>query len=360
LLLAGRKLGAADAGKNNIASRANGGLQGRHEAALRERDHQQRRRKPGGRHHAEDGRGARPKVSQRVGNRQRSDTSSLNRKHDAGSYAAAWPWPARRWRRRPDRAARAQRLEIPRSNLEMGRIIEPTAYGMPSKFEAQVSRRRTDVSVNKQNWSDWSMTPLTPARHHHPQRLVLRASSRRRPDIDPDKHNLVIHGMVKQPLKFSMSDLMRYPSVSKFYFLECSGNGLTDWTKAASTSVQQSHGLLSCAQWTGIPVATLLDEAGMDPAAKWVLFEGADGSAHARSIPIQKVMADTLLVYGQNGERLRPEQGYPARVHPGLGRQFRSNGSGASRCRTSPGTCAVRPRATRTRCPRANGVSSAS
>jgi sulfane dehydrogenase subunit SoxC len=134
------------------------------------------------------------------------------------------------------------------------------------------------------------------------------------PDIDPDKHTLIIHGMVKQPLKFSMSDLMRYPSVSKFYFLECSGNGLTDWTKAASTTVQQSHGLLSCAQWTGIPVSTLLDEAGVDSAAKWVLFEGADGSGHARSIPIQKVMADTLLVYGQNGERLRPEQGYPLRA----------------------------------------------
>ena len=134
------------------------------------------------------------------------------------------------------------------------------------------------------------------------------------PDIDPDKHQLVIHGMVKQPLKFSMSDLMRYPSVSKIFFLECSGNGLTDWTKAASTTVQQSHGLLSCAQWTGVPVSALLDEAGSDPAAKWVLFEGADGSAHARSIPIEKVMADTLLVYGQNGERLRPEQGYPLRA----------------------------------------------
>jgi sulfane dehydrogenase subunit SoxC len=120
--------------------------------------------------------------------------------------------------------------------------------------------------------------------------------------------------MVKQPLKFSMSDLMRNPSVSKIFFLECSGNGLADWTKAASTTVQQSHGLLSCAQWTGLPVSALLDEAGSDPAAKWVLFEGADGSAHARSIPIEKVMADTLLVYGQNGKRLRPEQGYPLRV----------------------------------------------
>ena len=212
-------------------------------------------------------------------------------------------------------AARAQRLEIPQSNLEMGRIIEPTAYGMPSKFEAQVSRRRTDVFVNKQNWSDWSMTPL----QHQlgivtPNGLFFERHHAGVPDIDPDKHQLVIHGMVKQPLKFSMSDLMRYPSVSKIFFLECSGNGLADWTKAASTTVQQSHGLLSCAQWTGVPVSALLDEAGSDPAAKWVLFEGADGSAHARSIPIEKVMADTLLVYGQNGERLRPEQGYPLRV----------------------------------------------
>ena len=197
----------------------------------------------------------------------------------------------------------------------MGRIIEPTAYGVPSKFESQVARRRTDVLVNRQNWSDWSMTPL-----HQlygivtPNGLFFERHHAGVPDIDPDKHTLVIHGMVKQPLKFSMSDLVRYPSVSKFLFLECSGNGLTDWTKAASTTVQQSHGLLSCAQWTGIPVATLLDEAGIDPAGKWVLFEGADGSAHARSIPIEKAMADTLLVYGQNGERLRPEQGYPLRV----------------------------------------------
>jgi sulfane dehydrogenase subunit SoxC len=186
---------------------------------------------------------------------------------------------------------------------------------MPSKFESQVSRRRTDVFVNRQNWSDWSMTPLQDQLGIiTPNGLFFERHHAGVPDIDPDKHTLVIHGMVKQPLKFSMSDLMRYPSVSKFYFLECSGNGLTDWTKAASTTVQQSHGLLSCAQWTGIPVSTLLDEAGVDSAAKWVLFEGADGSGHARSIPIQKVMADTLLVYGQNGERLRPEQGYPLRA----------------------------------------------
>ena len=211
--------------------------------------------------------------------------------------------------------ARAQRLDIPQTEKEMGRIIEPEAYGMPSKFEAQVKRRRTDVFVNRQNWSDWSMTPLQDQLGIvTPNGLFFERHHAGVPDINPDQHLLVVHGMVKQPLKFSMSDLMRYPAVSKFYFLECSGNGLTDWTKAASKTVQQSHGLLACAQWTGIPVSTLLDEAGLDKGAKWILFEGADGSSHARSMPLDKVMKDCLLVWGQNGEKLRAEQGYPLRL----------------------------------------------
>jgi sulfane dehydrogenase subunit SoxC len=120
--------------------------------------------------------------------------------------------------------------------------------------------------------------------------------------------------MVKQPLEFTMDDLLRYPSVSKFHFMECSGNGLTDWLKAASTTVQQTHGLLSCAQWTGVPVSWLFDETGLDPGAKWVMFEGADGAGHVRSVPLKKVLDDCLIVYAQNGEMLRPEQGYPLRL----------------------------------------------
>jgi sulfane dehydrogenase subunit SoxC len=212
-------------------------------------------------------------------------------------------------------AATAERLAIAPSNTEPGRIIEPKTYGMPSKYEKHVTRNRSDVLVNRQNWSDWSMTPL---QHQFgivtPNGLFYERHHAGIPDIDPDKHSLVIHGMVKQPLKFSMNDLMRYPSVSKFHFLECSGNGLTDWTKAASVTVQQSHGLLACAQWTGIPLSWLLDEAGLQPGAKWVLMEGADASAHARSIPIEKCLQDTLIVYAMNGERLRPENGYPLRV----------------------------------------------
>jgi sulfane dehydrogenase subunit SoxC len=206
-------------------------------------------------------------------------------------------------------------LEIPPSTQRMGRPIPATAYGVPSKFESQVVRRRSDVLVNRQNWSDWSMTPL---QDQHgivtPNGLIFERHHAGVPDIDPATHRLAIHGMVKQPLIFTMNDLLRYPSVSKFHFLECSGNTLTDWTKAASTTVQQTHGLLSCAQWTGVPASWLLDQAGLQPGARWVLFEGADGSNHTRSIPLDKVMTDVLLVYAQNGEMLRPEQGYPLRA----------------------------------------------
>jgi sulfane dehydrogenase subunit SoxC len=211
--------------------------------------------------------------------------------------------------------ARGAPLPIAQTNKEMGRPIEPAVYGMPSKYEKNFARRRTDVFVNRQNWSDWSMTPLQGQQGIvTPNGVIYERHHGGTPDIDPAQHRLVIHGMVRQPLQFTMDDLMRYPSVSPFYFLECSGNGLTDWLKNASTTVQQTHGLLSGGQWTGVPASWLLEEAGLQPGAKWVLFEGADGSAHTRSVPIEKVMDDTLIVYGSNGEMLRPENGYPLRA----------------------------------------------
>ena len=211
--------------------------------------------------------------------------------------------------------AAAAPLAVPESNRAFGRPMPENEYGMPSKYEAHVKRRRTDVFVNKQNFSDWSMTPL---QHQHgtvtPNGLIYERHHNGVPDIDPGQHRFAIHGMVRQPLVFTMSDLMRYPSVTRFYFMECSGNGLTDWLKASSKTVQQTHGLLSCAQWTGVPVSTLLDEAGVQPDATWALAEGADGAAHARSIPMKKMLDDALLVYASNGEMLRPENGYPLRL----------------------------------------------
>ena len=206
-------------------------------------------------------------------------------------------------------------LAVPPSNLALGRALPASEYGMPSRFEAHVARRRTDVLVNRQNFSDWSMTPL---HQQHgtvtPNGLIYERHHSGVPEINPDEHRFAIHGMVRQPLVFTMSDLMKYPSVSRFYFMECSGNGLTDWLKSASKTVQQSHGMLACAQWTGVPVSTLLQEAGALPGATWALAEGADGAAHARSLPMQKMLDDALIVYAANGEMLRPENGYPLRL----------------------------------------------
>ena len=215
--------------------------------------------------------------------------------------------------------ARAAPLAVPGSNQELGRGIERNAYGMPSKYEAHVNRQATQVPKNLQNWSDWSMTPI----QHQPgiitpNGLIFERHHAGTPDIDPKKHRLVIHGLVKQPLEFSMDDLVRYPSVSRFHFHECSGNGLNNWNKPQTATVQHTHGLLSGVLWTGVLASTLLDEAGIDPRGKWVAFEGADASAHTRSIPLEKVMDDTLIVYAMNGEALRPENGYPVRaVMPG-------------------------------------------
>jgi len=212
-------------------------------------------------------------------------------------------------------SAKAEKLSVPEWSKSMGRPIDPKVYGLPSKYEGHYTRNRTDVYVNKQNFSDWSMTPI---QHQKgivtPNGVIFERHHAGIADIDPDKHRLVIHGMVKRPMVYTMDALMRYPSVSRFHFLECSGNGLTDWLKPLSKTVQQTHGLLSCSQWTGIPISWLLDEVGMSKDAKWILFEGADGSGHARSIPISKAMGEGMLVFGSGGEMLRPENGYPLRA----------------------------------------------
>jgi sulfane dehydrogenase subunit SoxC len=212
-------------------------------------------------------------------------------------------------------ASAAAALDVPATNKAAGKPIPANEYGVPSQYEKHVVRRRSDVFVNRQNWSDWSMTPIQyQPGIITPNGLIFERHHSGTPNIDTDTHRVVIHGMVRQPLQFAMDDLVRYPSVSRFYFLECSGNGLTDWLKPASKTVQQTHGLVSGALWTGVPVATLLDEAGVDPKGKWVLFESADGAAHTRSVPIEKCLDDALLVYASNGERLRPENGYPVRL----------------------------------------------
>jgi len=131
------------------------------------------------------------------------------------------------------------------------------------------------------------------------------------PQIDPARHTLMIHGLVERPLRLTLAQLKRFPSTSRIHFLECAGNTGMDHLGNPGQNAQISHGLVSCAEWTGVPLKLLLEEAGIKPGAGWVLAEGADASRMNRSIPLAKALDDVLVAYGQNGEALRPEQGYP-------------------------------------------------
>lgn len=134
------------------------------------------------------------------------------------------------------------------------------------------------------------------------------------PDIDPAKHQVLLHGLVDQPLVYSVDDLKHFPSVTRTHFVECSGNGRSEYSANLGATPQVSHGLASCSEWTGVPVSALFKETGLHQSVKWIIAEGADPCHLTRSIPIAKIMDDALLVYAQNGEALRPEQGYPVRL----------------------------------------------
>jgi sulfane dehydrogenase subunit SoxC len=203
--------------------------------------------------------------------------------------------------------------DVPDSMHEQGHSVLSPAYGLPSKFEKDVVRR-----IREPRATDTESFSVTPLQNLHgiitPNGLHFERHHAGVPEIAPDQHRLLIHGLVERPLLFTMDDITRFPSVSRIHFLECSGNSSTEWKKSGYHSVQRTHGLLSCCEWTGVPLSTILVEAGLKPEAKWILAEGADGAAMTRSVPIEKALDDAMIVYAQNGEMLRPEQGYPVRL----------------------------------------------
>lgn len=137
--------------------------------------------------------------------------------------------------------------------------------------------------------------------------------------IDPARHRLTIHGLVERPLVLTMDEIRRLPSVSRIHFLECGGNSGGEWGARTGPDAQRAVGLASCSEWTGVPLSLILGEVGLKPGASWMIAEGADAPRMQRSVPISTALTDGLLAYGQNGEPLRPEQGFPLRLlTPGL------------------------------------------
>ncbi len=212
-------------------------------------------------------------------------------------------------------------LELPAHSTSLGQSVATDSYGRPSKWETGVQRRRSP-GLTQTTQASVSFAPLqslfgivTPSglhfeRHHQGWW-----------DVDPSKHRFMVNGMVKTPKVFTMDELMRLPAVSRFHFIECGANTGMEWGNVAVPTCQYSHGMLSCSEFTGVPLITLLEMAGADLRnGKFVLAEGADGSSMTRTIPMSLIRSGEVLVaYGQNGEMLRPENGYPLRlVVPGV------------------------------------------
>jgi sulfane dehydrogenase subunit SoxC len=186
-----------------------------------------------------------------------------------------------------------------------------SGYGNRSRFE----RALRMFPVTRTPEATASLTPLRESFGIiTPSALHFERHHSGVPEIDPASHTLMIHGLVDRPLVFSMDELKRLPAASRVLFIECSGNSSSEWLGAVGPTVQRTHGLTSCSEWTGVWLSTLLQECGVRAAGSWVLAEGGDAARMARSIPIAKAMDDVLVAYAQNGEALRPEQGYPLRL----------------------------------------------
>src|ERR1051326_6612030 len=211
-------------------------------------------------------------------------------------------------------AGRARPASAQTQGLPSKKIDELIAYGDRSRFVTSV---RYPVA-ERHSPDEFGLTfhVLTPLQDSvgiiTPSSLFYTATHRGHfvPDIDPREHRLMIHGMVDRPLIFTMDELKRLPFVTRIHFVECLGNRAQPRHK----TVQETHGLTSCAEWTGVPLSLLLKEAGVQNGASWIVAEGAEEVKGSSSIPLGKAMDDCMVAYGMNGEAIRPQQGFPLRL----------------------------------------------
>lgn len=212
-------------------------------------------------------------------------------------------------------------LNLPTHSTGLGQPVAARPYGLPSKYESNLQRRESP-GLTRVSAASVSFCPLqglfgiiTPSglhfeRHHQGWW-----------DIEPTQHRLMINGLVKKEMVFTVDELMRMESVSRIHFIECGANSGMEWGNVAVPTVQYTHGMLSCSEFTGVPLIKVLEYCGVDlKKGRYILAEGADGSSMTRTIPMEMVESgEVLLAYGQNGEMLRPENGYPLRlVVPGV------------------------------------------
>ncbi|MBU1668624.1 sulfite dehydrogenase [bacterium] len=199
--------------------------------------------------------------------------------------------------------------------IKLGDPVTKNRYGVPSPYEHNNTRRTTSLLASGDDYASISMCPI----HEQegiitPNGLFFNRVHGGVAHVDPKGYRLMIHGLVEKPLVLTLDELKRYPSVSRVHFVECPANGGPEWRGPQFNSIQFAKGMMSQAEWTGVMIKDLIADLGLKPEAKWMLAEGCDNSEMGRTVPVEKVLDDAMIVWAQNGEALRPEQGYPVRL----------------------------------------------
>ncbi len=200
-------------------------------------------------------------------------------------------------------------------SVGLGEAVDKFPYGMPSPYEHNVIRRTHKLLSSGDMYASVAMCPIQDINGIiTPNGLFFNRAHAGVAKVDPNKHRLIIDGLVDTPMVFSVDDLKKLPSESRIHFIECPANGSAEWRAPQFDTIQFMKGMMSCAEWTGVRLKTVLDIVGLKPNAKWMLAEGVDDSHMGRTIPVEKALDDAMLVWAQNGEALRAEQGYPLRL----------------------------------------------
>jgi sulfane dehydrogenase subunit SoxC len=206
-------------------------------------------------------------------------------------------------------------MHHPEWGQKWGDPVTKNRYGIPSAYEHNNTRRNTKLLASGNYRASIAVTPIHESEGIiTPNGLFFSRSHGGTAHIDPKEFRLMIHGLVEKPIVLTLDQLKRYPSVTRTHFIECPANGGQEWRGPQFNSLQFAKGFMASAEWTGVYIKTILEDLGLKPEAQWMLAEGSDNSEMGRSVPIDKILDDAMIVWGQNGEALRPEQGYPARL----------------------------------------------
>ncbi len=198
---------------------------------------------------------------------------------------------------------------------KLGDPVTKNLYGIPSAYEHNNVRRTTDLLSSGDMYASISMCPIHESEGIiTPNGLFFTRNHGGTAHVDPNEFRLMIHGKVKREVVLTLDDLKKYPSETRIHFIECPANGSPEWRQPQFNNLQFLKGMMSSAAWTGVMLKTVLEDIGLEKDAVWMMAEGSDNAGNPRTIPVEKALDDAMLVWGQNGEALRPEQGYPLRL----------------------------------------------